>query len=127
MAEFRQQWINALRADIVDYLALIERYRVASEAPDDVDRESLLRAISDETRPICYRIVLRINPWPNANSESDKEFLTAITSVIDFEALQSQNSEFEDASPRLSTKRKNCSNASGRSPKASRAHYSSNY
>ena len=35
------------------------------------------------------------NPWPNVNCEADKKFLTAIASLIDPNAIPSQDSEFQ--------------------------------
>ena len=95
VAEFRQEWINALRADIADFLAAAERYRVAYDGPDDGEREALIRGILDESWPIYHRIVLRMNPWPNANSEEDEKFLAAIRSVVDPKALPGRNDGFE--------------------------------
>ena len=96
IAEFRQEWINALRADIADYLAAVERYRVVYEGSDDGSRDSAIRTVSDETRPTYYRIVLRMNPWPNANQHADKKFLVAIESIVDANALPGRDSGFED-------------------------------
>ena len=96
VAEFRQAWINELRADISDYLAGLERYRVAYESSDDGERrESRIESAKDEIRPVFYRIVLRMNPWPNANQKADEEFLGALKAVVDAKALPGRDEGFD--------------------------------
>ena len=82
IAEFRQAWINKLRADIADYLAGLERYRAVYEDVDDGERDSRIQAVKDETRSTYYQIVLRMNPWPNANEKADEEFLCTLQAIV---------------------------------------------
>jgi hypothetical protein len=93
ISEFRQEWINELRADIAAYIGAADRWMTArnelNEAPHD-KRQQLAPAsekLSNEERIILHRIELRINPRKNKFEDDDKEFLTSLWKLLDPGAL----------------------------------------
>jgi hypothetical protein len=94
ISEFRQEWINELRADIAAYIGAADRWMTArnelNDAPASEERQRLApdaNKLSNEARIILHRIELRINPRKNKFEEADKEFLTSLWKLLDPSAL----------------------------------------
>lgn len=89
LAEFRQAWINDLRAEIADYFVASDEYYAAClvyrsagaapAAPGTLDEAQLaVAAAKAKADAYFYRINLRINPTHNDNSEDDASFLACL-------------------------------------------------
>lgn len=93
ISEFRQEWINELRADIAAYIGAADRWMTArnelNEAPH-ADRQEMVpnaEKLSNEARVILHRIELRINPRKNKFEDADNEFLISLWTLLDPSAL----------------------------------------
>ncbi|MBB3122477.1 hypothetical protein [Pseudoduganella violacea] len=93
ISEFRQEWINELRADIAAYIGAADRWMTArnelNEAPHTERQQMAPNAekLSNEARVILHRIELRINPRKNKFEDADKEFLSSLWKLLDPSAL----------------------------------------
>lgn len=107
-SEFRQAWIDALRADVADFAASARAFAYFKGAHDaeeasstrELEYEKLLADIYDKVAHAQIRIRLRVNP---ADTDADlttknDALLTAVGSIRD--DLNSNN--FDDAKDRLS-------------------------
>ena len=75
ISEFRQKWINELRADVAAFLGAVRRYRDArGSEPGEAARY--------EADQIYNRIELRINPRQNSNKEEDDKFLKVLEALL---------------------------------------------
>ena len=104
IAEFRQRWINDLREDIADLLALASQYHrtrdriyppvddspasnpsgrdIESLNDDTSQDETALRSLEHKMDPIYNRIELRINPQENLNQCQDRAFLKSLQVLL---------------------------------------------
>lgn len=93
ISEFRQDWINELRADIAAYIGAADRWMTARNELNDASHEERQQLapdadkLSNEARIILHRIELRINPRQNKFEDADKEFLSSLWKLLDPSAL----------------------------------------
>lgn len=89
LAEFRQDWINDMRAEIADYFVASDLYFAACltlrsggadpAAPATLDEAKMaVTAAKAKADAYFYRINLRINPTDNENSVDDSAFLESL-------------------------------------------------
>jgi hypothetical protein len=91
VSEFRQAWIDGLRADIVAYLGAVRKWYRKWEELRDPDISSSTRAsrdagdlapIANEALMLLWRIQLRINPRSNRYKSQDDAFLASLDDVF---------------------------------------------
>lgn len=89
LAEFRQDWINDMRAEIADYFVASDVYFATClalrsggadpAAPATLDEAKIaVAAAKAKADAFFYRINLRINPSDNENSADDAAFLASL-------------------------------------------------
>lgn len=89
LAEFRQDWINDMRAEIADYFVASDLYFAAClslrsggadpAAPATLDEAKMAVTVAKaKADAFFYRINLRINPTDNENSGDDSAFLESL-------------------------------------------------
>jgi hypothetical protein len=94
ISEFRQKWIDDLRADIANFVGASHRWIRAYDdynntvPPDEKPKfeNKKLRPIQNEAYVILYRIRLRINPRPldeNPTKIEDDRFLQSLLGLLD--------------------------------------------
>ena len=87
VSEFRQAWINELRADIAAYLGAAHRWVTKRDEPHDLDTNEVLEEKEllkreNEAFVILRRIKLRFNPLANQYKTEDDEFLDKLTDLL---------------------------------------------
>ena len=89
VSEFRQEWINAFRDDMAEFLTASERVRGGANQslpmgvsmdPGAADRERL--STRNDLVRTYHRMYLRINPQQNDNQEEDATFLRALGRLL---------------------------------------------
>ena len=75
ISEFRQKWINELRADVAEFLGAMRRYH-------DAESNAAVEELRYEADTIYNRIMLRINPRQSRNKKQDDEFLEALKALL---------------------------------------------
>lgn len=90
ISEFRQQWIDALRNDVADFLGEVRLCQeLATRAMPMRDNKARKTVQTQEYDPalrrarvLLTRIRLRINPVPNRHSDEDTAFLSALAMAL---------------------------------------------
>jgi hypothetical protein len=93
ISEFRQKWIDDLRADIVQYIGLAEKWIRKWIIPSELgekarrEREEALFQLANDAQIILRRIRLRLNPRENKYKQQDDDFLRKLRDLLDPEKL----------------------------------------
>ncbi len=90
LSEFRQAWINDLRADVAEFIGIthqwVQVYDRISAAETSDERKTLndkkLSKINTEAIVVLSRIEMRINPRNNEYKKDDDAFLQALRNLL---------------------------------------------
>ncbi len=105
IAEFRQAWINDLRADVAQFIGLTHKwareYDVFRDAqnngPPTAPKYQNLFQINNRAQVVLARIKMRLNPNYNKDYPSDETFLRTLDDLLDpstFPTHTNTNSKF---------------------------------
>jgi hypothetical protein len=99
ISEFRQAWINELRADIANYIAAARKCarasfkvnELAADHPDQAKRRAEAQSYVEDAYVYLWRIKMRINPRNNPVKAQDDAVLQSLDDLLDPFKYQSQD------------------------------------